>query len=87
MYLLKIGCRETFGTQAGAAWRILFTLALCPWLGKYRLNEFHQKVSRMDKGDAFRQLESRVVEVEKELEMARKELKVQLAKERESVKG
>jgi len=76
MYLLKIGCRENFGTQAGAAWRILFTLALCPWLGKYRLNDFRRKV--MHESDDIKNVENRVLELEKKLEAARNALKKQM---------
>lgn len=41
----------------------------------------------MHNADAVRQLESRVVEMEKKLETARKELQVHLARKRESFKG
>jgi hypothetical protein len=37
LYLLKLRHGNKFGTQAGGAWRILFTLALMPWLRKYRV--------------------------------------------------
>jgi len=37
LYMLKVRHGQKFGTQPGAAWRILFTLALLPWLRKYRI--------------------------------------------------
>jgi hypothetical protein len=43
LYLLKLRNPETFGTQAGAAWRILFTLVLMPWLRKYRIQSGRRK--------------------------------------------
>mmetsp|Transcript_11119 Transcript_11119/g.16328 ORF Transcript_11119/g.16328 Transcript_11119/m.16328 type:complete len:948 (+) Transcript_11119:156-2999(+) len=71
LYLLKIGRREDFGTREGAAWRILFTLALCPWLGKYRLNCFRQTESRTpERGfemSSIQTCQSQVIELEKEL--------------------
>lgn len=36
LYLLKLRHGPKFGNQAGAAWRILFVLALMPWMRKYR---------------------------------------------------
>jgi hypothetical protein len=38
LYLLKIRHGSSFGTPAGAAWRILLTLALMPWLRNYRVH-------------------------------------------------
>jgi len=78
LYLLKIGCREHFGMQEGAAWRILFTLALFPWLGKFRLNHFHQKVLMVPEEDDARYWHNHVLEVEKKLNLMRKTLKKQL---------
>jgi hypothetical protein len=37
LYLLKLRHGASFGTPAGAAWRILLTLALMPWLRNYRV--------------------------------------------------
>lgn len=37
LYLLKLRHGPAFGTPAGAAWRILLTLALMPWLRNYRV--------------------------------------------------
>jgi hypothetical protein len=37
LYLLKLRHGSKFGTKAGGAWRIVFTLALMPWLRKYRV--------------------------------------------------
>jgi hypothetical protein len=38
LFLLKLRRGSTFGTPAGAAWRILFTMALMPWLRNYRVH-------------------------------------------------
>jgi len=46
LYLLKLRNSETFGTPAGAAWRILFTLVLMPWLRKYRIRSRSRKDDR-----------------------------------------
>ena len=35
MYLMRLKHGEYFGTDAGAQWRILFTLTLMPWLIKF----------------------------------------------------
>lgn len=37
IYLLKLRHGKSFGSSAGAAWRILFTLALMPWLRRHRV--------------------------------------------------
>jgi hypothetical protein len=36
-YLMKLRYRESFGSKAGAAWRLLFVYALLPWMHKYRI--------------------------------------------------
>lgn len=43
LYLLKLRHGSKFGTSAGAAWRILFTLALMPWLKKNRVHPTARK--------------------------------------------
>ena len=37
LYLLKLYNGKDFGTQAGAYWRMLFVLALMPWMRNYRV--------------------------------------------------
>jgi hypothetical protein len=36
MYLMKVRYGNEFSTRAGATWRILFVVAMFPWLRKYR---------------------------------------------------
>ena len=37
LYLMKLHHGSEFGTRAGAYWRLLFTLALMPWMRAYRV--------------------------------------------------
>lgn len=37
MYLMKLRYRDSFGSKAGAAWRLLFVYSLLPWMHKYRI--------------------------------------------------
>lgn len=39
MYLMKLRYGENFGKRAGSTWRLIFVLALFPWLNKYRILE------------------------------------------------
>ena len=39
MYLMKLNYGKEFGTVAGAQWRMLFVLALFPWLRNYRVRD------------------------------------------------
>ncbi|KAG7356326.1 hypothetical protein IV203_001012 [Nitzschia inconspicua] len=38
MYLMKLRYRDSFGSKAGAAWRLLFVYSLLPWMHKYRIH-------------------------------------------------
>ncbi|CAB9525693.1 expressed unknown protein [Seminavis robusta] len=53
LYLLKLHGGKSFGTRAGAYWRLLFTLALLPWMRKYRVS---RGVPISDKDDMDDQL-------------------------------
>jgi hypothetical protein len=37
LYLLKLRYGDSFASRAGSCWRLLFTMALMPWLRKYRI--------------------------------------------------
>lgn len=39
IYILKLRYGEDFGTRAGGAWRLISTMALMPWLRRYRLDD------------------------------------------------
>jgi hypothetical protein len=39
LYLLKAYSGESFATRDGSCWRLLFTLALMPWLRRYRAKD------------------------------------------------
>merc|ERR1712226_400428 len=36
-YMMKLRYQDQFSTPAGATWRLLFVMALMPWLRKYRI--------------------------------------------------
>jgi len=38
LYLLKLKLGDSFGTRAGSAWRLLFSLSLMPWLQMHAVN-------------------------------------------------
>jgi hypothetical protein len=46
IYLMKLHHGKSFGTRAGAYWRMLFTLALFPWLAEYRIRPDAAKASK-----------------------------------------
>lgn len=37
--MLKLKYGDDFGTRSGGAWRLIFVLALMPWLRRYRLDD------------------------------------------------
>jgi hypothetical protein len=39
IYLLKLRYGDGFATRAGGAWRLIFVMALMPWLRRYRLDD------------------------------------------------
>lgn len=39
IYILKLRYGDAFGSRAGGAWRLIFTMALMPWLRRYRLQD------------------------------------------------
>ena len=43
MYMMRLRHGKKFGSAAGAAWRQLLLVALCPWLIKYRV-QYEQRV-------------------------------------------
>jgi hypothetical protein len=51
MYLMKLHHGSDFGTRAGAYWRMLFVLALMPWMKDYRVRHFGAKKPKRDSGD------------------------------------
>jgi len=46
-YLLKLRYGDKFGTRAGGAWRLIFCLALMPWLRRYRLDDGDDEALRL----------------------------------------
>lgn len=49
VYLMKLYHGKSFGSRAGAYWRMLFVLALMPHLRQYRIRHFEEK--KPDRGD------------------------------------
>jgi len=56
MYLLKLRYRNSFCSRAGYCYRLIFTLALMPWLRKYRILHLleNAEVDDPDAGGSFR---------------------------------
>jgi hypothetical protein len=67
MYLMCLR-HKTFGTNAGACWRQLFTLTLMPWLMKYRM--FHEQRSMESLRDQESELELQKDEDKEYLQVA-----------------
>lgn len=83
--MLKLRHGPNFSTQSGAAWRILFSLALMPWLRRYRIHpdESSTKSSALfllqastlsSVADNNASLVAKVKTLEKEIEALRKKL-------------
>ena len=51
--MLKLRHGDNFGRQAGARWRILFALALMPWLRKCRRHSHSNNSTKFEKMDYF----------------------------------
>jgi len=78
LYMLKLRHGTNFGTQAGAIWRILITLALMPWLRRYRaanhVEPYYHQISRRS-GQTSSALMVKVDKLIKENAQLRKTLK------------
>jgi hypothetical protein len=87
LFLLKLRHGDGFGTSAGAAWRILFTMALMPWLRNYRVHPKlrasawstrHSSAMLMQGagagGDSYEDLYARNQKLEREVQRLKKEL-------------
>lgn len=92
LYLLKLRYGDAFGTAAGAAWRILFTLGLMPWLRKYRIQPSVKQSSLKDSsamksGQAFDELYCSQQRLDEALEAlnAERQRRVELEKQLEGV--
>lgn len=46
--LLKLRCGESFGNNPHSCWRLLFVLALMPWLKKFRVNGYMEDLDKID---------------------------------------
>lgn len=66
LFLLKLRCGDSFGSRPNACWRLLFVLALMPWLQKYRVSgykdgmditELQDKIAAADDEPSRRELE------------------------------
>lgn len=58
IYLMKLRHGKSFSTDAGAAWRQLATMALCPWVVKYRVFNEERYASALSELEERRQEEA-----------------------------
>jgi len=89
MFMMKLRHGEKFANQAGSIWRLIFVMALMPWLRKYRI--FNAESMLADDNELnvskiyVRKQIKELGEINKELEVTNKELNAKLAEFQEGL--